>query len=110
MKINGNEYKIPELNFNTMCMLEDMGLNFMNMDNRMLLMVRGLLALAMKTDIETAGKEFEAHIINGGTLDEITQEINEAVQTSGFFQALQQSQAKGNTAGKNKTAAKSKAE
>lgn len=27
MKINGTEYTMPELNFNTMCKLEDMGVS-----------------------------------------------------------------------------------
>lgn len=106
MKINGNEYKIPELNFNTMCMLEDMGLSLTNMDKKVLGTVRAFLALAMDGDEKKAGAEIEAHLINGGNLEEFMSEINEAVQNSGFFQALMAKQAKGNALGKKDKEAK----
>jgi hypothetical protein len=99
MIINGNTYHIPELDFNAMCKLEDMGVNLMQMENKTFMLVRGLLALAMKTDLEGAGKELESHIINGGRLEDLTEEINKAVTESGFFRALQQSQKKGDPAG-----------
>ena len=96
MKINGNEYKIPELNFNTMCMLEDMGLSLTEMDKKVLSTVRGFLALAMDGDYEKAGKEMEAHLASGGDLNDFMAEINKAVQNSGFFRALSKSQTAGN--------------
>lgn len=88
MIINNKEYKLPELNFNTICMLEDMGLSLTEMDKKVLSTVRGFLALAMDGDEEKAGREMEMHLANGGDLNEMMEEINRAVQTSGFFQAL----------------------
>lgn len=88
MKINGREYKIPELNFNAMCQLEDLGVSFSEMDKKVLQAVRAFLALAMGGDAEKAGKEIEAHIASGGNFDEIMEDINRAVGESGFFQAL----------------------
>lgn len=88
MIINNKEYKLPELTFNSMCMLEDMGIALTGMDKRVLSTVRGFLALAMDGDYESAGREMQAHLANGGTLDEMMQEINRAVSESGFFQAL----------------------
>ncbi len=88
MIINNKTYTIPELNFNAICKLEDMGIALTNMDKMILSTVRGFLALCMNGDFEKAGSELEAHLENGGSLDEILQEINNAVEQSGFFQAL----------------------
>jgi len=88
MIINGKNYKIPELSFNTMCQLEDMGVSLTGMDKKILSTVRGFLALAMGGDLEKAGKEMEEHLANGGGLEEMMTEINKAVESSGFFRAL----------------------
>lgn len=93
MVINGKEYRIPELNFNTMCMLEDMGLSLVDMDKRVLSTVRGFLALAMDGDFEKAGEELENHLTYGGDLDGMMEEINKAVSESGFFRSLKQREA-----------------
>lgn len=85
MKINDREYTIPELNFNAMCELEDLGASFSEMDKKALSTVRAFLALAMGGDAEKAGKEIEAHIASGGKFDDIMQDINRAVEESGFF-------------------------
>ena len=47
MKINNSEYRIPELNFNAMCALEELGASFTEMDKKVLSTVRAFLALAM---------------------------------------------------------------
>lgn len=98
MKINGTEYTMPELNFNTMCKLEDMGVSLTEMDQKVLTTVRGFLALAMGDDMEKAGMEIEQHLASGGSLDPLMESINKAVNESGFFRALSQSQEKGNAA------------
>lgn len=88
MTINGKNYTIPELNFNTMCTLEEMGVSLTDMDKKILSTVRGFLALAMGGDLQKAGKEMEDHLAGGGALEEMMTEINKAVESSGFFQAL----------------------
>ncbi len=88
MKINDREYVIPELNFNAMCRLEEMGASFTDMDKKVLSTVRAFLALAMGGDIEEAGMEIEKHIASGGGFDEMMKDISRAVEESGFFQAL----------------------
>ena len=100
MKLNGKEYKIPELDFNAMCRLEEMGVNLMQMDNKMFMLVRGLIALSMNSDLEKAGQELEAHVIGGGRLEDVMEEISKAVNESGFFRALQQGQTKSAPAGR----------
>ena len=88
MKLNNKEYKIPELTFNTICKLEKKGVNLFAMDDGILGMVRGMVALAMDTDIETAGEEIEKHIATGGDLAEIMEEATEVIRESGFFQSV----------------------
>lgn len=96
MKINGTEYKLPELNFNAMCRLEDMGISLYEMDKRVLSTVRGFLALAMDDDMERAGVEIEKHLSGGGSIDVIMDDINKAVNESGFFRSLNQGKKEGN--------------
>lgn len=105
MNLNGKQYTIPELDFNAMCQLEEMGVALVSLDKKVMSTIRGFLALAMRTDIDTAGKALETHIINGGDLTEIMNEINKAVEESGFFQALQQKQKTSAPAGKSKKTA-----
>lgn len=95
MKLNGKTYNLPELNFNTMCVLEDMGISLSDINHRTFNTIRGFVALAVG-DAETAGKEIDAHIKNGGKLNEITKEIKTAIAESDFFQALGASQTEGN--------------
>jgi len=109
MIINGHRYKIPELDFNAVCVLEDMGVSLTEMDKKVLSTIRAFLALAMDGDYEKAGKEIEAHLSDGGTLDDFMKEINKAVETSGFFRALSQSKAKRDPAGESEEEQKRKA-
>lgn len=87
MKINGKNYKVPELTFNAMCELEDMGVSITSLDKKPMATIRGFLALAIG-DTEQAGKELEEHIVNGGKLDDVISDITRAVQDSNFFRAL----------------------
>lgn len=87
MNLNGKEIKIPEVNFEFMCKLEDAGLNISDFGKKPLNTVRAFIAVSTN-DFEGASKEIEEHLLNGGKLDELFAEISEAVQDSGFFQAL----------------------
>lgn len=102
MKLNGKTYKIPELDFNKICQLEDMGVSITEMDGKVLSTVRGFIALSMDGDVERAGVELQEHLVAGGQLDELMEEINWAVENSGFFQALSKSQKKANGESKSK--------
>lgn len=87
MIINGKSYKLPELDFNAVCELEEMGVSLLDGNVKPLTMIRGFVALTIG-DSEQAGKEIEAHLINGGSLVDIMAEITEAIDNSGFFHAL----------------------
>lgn len=90
MIINGKEYKIPEIDYNTSCQLEEYGFSIMlgmNMQ-RPATVIRAFAALCIG-DMEQAGKELEAHLTSpDGDIVAILNEIAEAVQNSRFFQKL----------------------
>jgi hypothetical protein len=94
MFINNKEIKLPDINFNTMCDLESMGVSIVSMQAKPLITVRAFTALAMNADLETAGKEVEQHLFNGGKLLDMLNEINKAVEDSGFFQKMLKNQEK----------------
>ena len=101
MKINGKNYTLPELDFNAMCTLEDMGVSITSMDKKPMATIRGFIALAIG-DSEKAGKELEEHIVNSGKLDDILNDITKAVNDSGFFRALSSTNATGDAASQSK--------
>ena len=102
MILNGKNYKMRELTFNSICKLEDMGISLTSLDKKPLATIRAFIGLAVG-DLDKAGKELEAHIKNGGTLEDIMQDITDSVNNSGFFQALAANRAKKIPASKKKT-------
>ena len=93
MIINGKEYKIPEIDYNSSCQLEEYGFSILLGVNRYkpATFIRAFLALCVG-DMEQAGHELEEHLTNpecsGSTVEEIANEITEAIQKSRFFQKL----------------------
>lgn len=88
MVINGKEYKNIPVDFNTVCKLEDMGVNITDMDGKVMTVARAYGALCMRKTIEAAGREIEEHVKNGGSLNPIYEAFAAEVEKSGFFQAL----------------------
>lgn len=86
--INGKEYPASEITFNTVCQFEDMGVQLSEIEKKSIMLLRAYVAVCMNCDAEAAGKELEAHIVNGGDLKDISSALNKAVEESGFFQAL----------------------
>ena len=81
--LNGKEYKSKELDYNTACDLEDMGVSLEMANTRPMSMVRAYFACCADISKEAAGKEIEAHIVAGGKLDDVIE-----VESSSFFRAL----------------------
>lgn len=102
MTINNKTYKFPELTFDEMCKLEDMGVSLTDLEQKPMTMIRGFLALAIG-DMGSVGKELEEHIAGGGDFEEILDEITKAVSDSGFFRALTPSQETGTSTSKKST-------
>ena len=88
MIINGKEYTVDEITFNDMCALEKLGVNLMTGELNMLSVSRGIVAWVTKTDLHTAGKTIEEHVINGGDILSIYTEMMKAMEKSDFFQKV----------------------
>lgn len=88
-KLNGKEYKNFELDFNTICKLEELGVNIADPQSLQGLdSIRKIISIVFDFDVEKAGKEIEAHIIGGGNFNEISEVIVKAIEDSGFIKAL----------------------
>lgn len=85
--INSKEYKVPEINFGTMCDLEDLGVDITTIQNKSMTFIRGLVALTIGCDTNKASKEISEHLMNGGSVDDFVALI-EAVTNSDFFQKM----------------------
>ena len=90
MTINGKFYKDAELDFNTVCEMENMGVSIQNIDDNIMSAARAYAAICMRKPLRLAGAEIEAHIVNGGTLADILEPFNKKAAESGFFPALRQ--------------------
>ena len=88
MIINGKTYKDADLTFNAVCQMEAMGAPITNITDNVMSAVRAYAAISMKTTVEKAGAELEAHVINGGDLQGVIAAMNAKIEESGFFQAL----------------------
>lgn len=88
IRVNGKQYKAKEFDINLMCDLEDMGISLEDIGKKNMNMIRSYFALCADIDKETAGKEIQQHLINGGKFDEIVAIIKKEIEESDFFQAL----------------------
>lgn len=90
MKINGKFYKDAELDFNTVCEMENMGVSIQSIDDNVMSAARAYAAICMHKPLRIAGAEIEAHIVNGGTFADILEPFNKKAEESGFFRALRE--------------------
>ena len=70
--INGKEYEGAKYNYNTSCEFEEMGIQVSEIGKKPQSVLRAYLAISSGMDVEDAGAEIEAHIIAGGTLEDIS--------------------------------------
>lgn len=102
--VNGKEYRAKAFDFNLMCDFEDMGISIADMGNKPMAVVRAYFALCCGKGKEFAGKEMEAHLINGGSFDDVVVAMNEEMEKSDFFRSLSKTEETEN--GKSKSKAK----
>jgi hypothetical protein len=88
MTINGKVYKAKEVDFNFICELGEAGIDIADISKKLIPTVRVYAAYCMNTDIDSAGDEINAHLISGGTFDDITTVFTEKIEDSDFFRAL----------------------
>jgi len=60
--------------------------------------------MCMGVKADQAGEEIEKHILNGGTMEEIADVLRQAVEESGFFQALSKRAETADSKGQTETA------
>lgn len=87
-EINGKEYNAAEFDFNLTCELEDNGVSLADIRKKPMSFIRSYVALSAGIDVDIAGKEIEAHITNGGKLDNVMNVMMEQINDSGFFRNL----------------------
>lgn len=86
MIINGKELKL-EITFNTICQLEDIGVS-LGEDRKTMSMLRGFVAIGLGISPDEAGEEIEKFVEGGGDITELVKAMSDAMENSGFFQAL----------------------
>lgn len=91
--INEKEYKAKEFDFNLVCDLEDMGISLEQAERKPMSMARAYFALCAGKGRVFAGKEMEAHIVGGGSLDELMDAMSEEMERSDFFRSLKEGKA-----------------
>ena len=93
--INNQTYIIPDITFEQICRLEENGVYLLNMnrkDRNVASMLRGIVAWIMDAEPEVASAAIQAHIENGGKIDEILIAVREAMDESGFFGAARRTE------------------
>lgn len=88
-KLNGRTYKAKEIDFNFVSMLGENGIALTEITKKVLPSIRVYVAYCMNgAELEMAGNEINMHVLNGGTLDDISKVFVEKMNESDFFRAL----------------------
>lgn len=88
--VNGKEYSAKAFDFNTVCDMEDMGVQVSEMSKKPMASVRAYFALCSGSGVVFAGKEMEQHVAKGGVFEEIIAIMDEEIGKSDFFRALRE--------------------
>lgn len=92
MKVNGNEYKLPNIDYNAVCLLSDYGVElFGEKSVAPPNMVRGFLALCLGST-QKAGIELQTHMSKHGFADmkAWSEEIADAIEAGDFLESARQ--------------------
>lgn len=91
MTINGKYYKDVDMDFNTVCEMESMGVPITSIEGNVLSAARAYAAICMHKPLKAAGAEIEAHVLAGGSMKDIYEVFGRKVEESGFFRSLRES-------------------
>lgn len=95
--VNNVTYTAKPFDFGLICDLEEIGVSITNADRMGMSFIRAYFAVCADIDKEEAARRIQEHMINGGTLDEITDALTKEMNESDFFRALSEK----NKAGEN---------
>lgn len=87
IKINGKTYKLKEVDFDGICVLEDLGFSVSEIKGKTFSSIRACFAYHADLDLVTASKEIEEHFKAKGKISDFNPFI-EKVVNSDFFQSL----------------------
>lgn len=87
IKINGKTYNLKEVDFNGICVLEDLGFSVADIKSKTFSSLRACFAYHAGLDLVSASKEIEEHLKNKGKVADFAPFI-EKVVNSDFFQNL----------------------
>ena len=99
MRINGRDYRIPELDFGTVRRLEENGISFFDLQKpkkKYFSIITAFAGLATQMEPEEVDFVLQQHLLGGGSFEGYLEEITKAVETSGFFQAMMKKNQKAN--------------
>lgn len=88
-ELNGKEIKAKEFDYNLMCDMEEMGFNIDEFGNKPMNSLRGYIALCKNCSLEKAGQEINAHVVNGGSLEDILDVMMNKLTNADFFRGQQ---------------------
>lgn len=86
--VNNVSYIAKPFDFDMVCELEDMGVSFEKIDKLPLGLIRAYFAICANITKEQAATQIQAHLINGGKLDDITEPMAKEMNDSDFFRAM----------------------
>ena len=86
--VNNVTYKAKPFDFGMVCDLEEKGVSIANADKMGMSFIRGYFAVCADIDKDEAAKQIQEHLINGGTLDDISDAMAKEMNDSDFFRAI----------------------
>lgn len=91
VKINNNNYEVPQLGFGEMVKMESVsGTSLVSMfqKQQVFILAEAFVATVVGCGKEEADRLCEQHVMGGGTLEDIYAAFSEAVDKSGFFKQV----------------------
>jgi hypothetical protein len=86
--VNNVTYTAKPFDFGLICDLESVGVEFSNVDKMNMSFIRGYFALCADISKEEAQSRIQQHLVNGGSLEDITEVMAKEMSDSDFFRAL----------------------
>lgn len=91
INLNNKEYTMPEVDFNAICELSELGVDVMNpktLSKHPVPTARAVVAWVTGEDLTVAGNLIQEHLIAGGDIAHVLTAFVEGIEDSGFFKNL----------------------